>query len=470
LLTYVLKENNLPLYEQVYQYIKADILNGVLKPGEKLPSKRTFANNNGISTITIQNAYDQLISEGYIYTIPKKGYYVADIAQMAKLKGQPKLTLDIRLPKEPPEYRIDLSNNRVNPDHFPFSVWAKLSREIIAAKSRELMEPSPTGGIYELRSAIAEHLKSFRGMLVDPDQIIIGAGTEYLYGQLIELLGFNLKYGVENPGYGKIYQIYKSHSVDCGYVDMDSNGIIIDELEKKNIDIIHISPSHHFPTGIIMPVSRRYELLGWAASSDKRYIIEDEYDSEFRFDRHPIPALQTMDVQDKVIYINTFTKTLSSTIRVSYMVLPQSLAEKYYKKMSFYSCTVSNFEQYTLAEFINKGYFEKHINRMQKYYLNKRDRLLNIIERSPLSSHVEISEKDSGLHFLMKIKTTLPDSEVVLKLQQNGIKVTALSQYYKETSNDSEHVFIINYSFVNEENLEMAVKTIYQSGILLTLS
>lgn len=131
---------------------------------------------------------------------------------------------------------------------------------------------------------------------------------------------------------------------------------------------------------------------------------------------------------------------------------------------------MSNFEQYTLAEFINKGYFEKHINRMQKYYLNKRDRLLNIIERSPLSSHVEISEKDSGLHFLMKIKTTLPDSEVVLKLQQNGIKVTALSQYYKETSNDSEHVFIINYSFVNEENLEMAVKTIYQSGILLTLS
>ena len=138
--------------------------------------------------------------------------------------------------------------------------------------------------------------------------------------------------------------------------------------------------------------------------------------------------------------------------------------------MSFYSCTVSNFEQYTLAEFINKGYFEKHINRMQKYYLDKRDRLLSIIEKSPLSSYVEISEKDSGLHFLMKIKTTLPDSEVVLKLQQNGIKVTALSQYYKEASNDSEHVFIINYSFVNEENLEMAVKTIYESGILLTLS
>ena len=209
MLTYVLKENNLPLYEQVYQYIKADILNGVLKPGEKLPSKRTFANHNGISTITIQNAYDQLISEGYIYTIPKKGYYVADIAKMAKLKGQPKLTLDIRLPKEPQEYRIDLSNNRVNPDHFPFSVWAKLSREIIAAKSRELMEPSPTGGIYELRSAIAEHLKSFRGMLVDPDQIIIGAGTEYLYGLLVQLLGTDLEYCIENPGYRKLAARYR---------------------------------------------------------------------------------------------------------------------------------------------------------------------------------------------------------------------------------------------------------------------
>ena len=408
------------LYIYLYKCIKNDIIQRILKAGEKLPSKRNLARNLNISVITVENAYEQLIAEGYIYSVPKKGFFVSEVNPSPVEAGN--INMDnVKLSSGESVYFADFTSNQTRAEHFPFSIARDNSSSV-----------------------------SFK--------------------QLIELLGFSRKYGVENPGYGKIYQIYKSHSVDCGYVDMDSNGIIIDELEKKNIDIIHISPSHHFPTGIIMPVSRRYELLGWAASSDKRYIIEDEYDSEFRFDRHPIPALQTMDVQDKVIYINTFTKTLSSTIRVSYMVLPQSLAEKYYKKMSFYSCTVSNFEQYTLAEFINKGYFEKHINRMQKYYLNKRDRLLNIIERSPLSSHVEISEKDSGLHFLMKIKTTLPDSEVVLKLQQNGIKVTALSQYYKETSNDSEHVFIINYSFVNEENLEMAVKTIYQSGILLTLS
>ncbi|MDY4029486.1 MAG: PLP-dependent aminotransferase family protein, partial [Butyrivibrio crossotus] len=267
-----------------------------------------------------------------------------------------------------------------------------------------------------------------------------------------------------------ISKIYKSHKVKCKYIDMDNDGIIVSELEKEKVDIMHISPSHHFPTGIVMPVSRRYELLEWADKSENRYIIEDDYDSELRLSGQPIPTMQSIDVSDKVIYMNTFTKTLASTVRIGYMVLPKPLLAQYKEKLSFYSCTVSNFEQYTLAEFINKGYFEKHINRMQKYYLDKRDRLLSIIEKSPLSSYVEISEKDSGLHFLMKIKTTLPDSEVVLKLQQNGIKVTALSQYYKEASNDSEHVFIINYSFVNEENLEMAVKTIYESGILLTLS
>jgi len=301
-------------------------------------------------------------------------------------------------------------------------------------------------------------------MTVMPEQIIIGAGTEYLYGQLIELLGFNRKYGVENPGYGKIYQIYKSHSVDCGYVDMDSNGIIIDELEKKNIDIIHISPSHHFPTGIIMPVSRRYELLGWAASSDKRYIIEDEYDSEFRFDRHPIPALQTMDVQDKVIYINTFTKTLSSTIRVSYMVLPQSLAEKYYKKMSFYSCTVSNFEQYTLARFMESGSFEKHINRLRNYYQNKRDAILEIFKTAPLDQYITIKEEDSGVHFMMKLKTERTEMDMMSDSKSKGIKLAPLSKYFVgQTSNvNFQNVYVINYSSIDLEQLPLIFDALCQ--------
>ena len=209
MLTYDFENVKEPLYEYIYKCIKSDIVSGNLKPGEKLPSKRTFAHNNGISTITIQNAYDQLISEGYVYSLPKKGYFVADIDVRTSTPKEAKITLDIKLPEEKAVYDIDLSNNEINPDNFPFSIWAKLSREIISNKKKELMEASPTGGKYEVRAAIAEHLKSFRGMLVDPNQIVIGAGTEYLYGLIIQLLGKDKSYCIENPGYKKLLQIYK---------------------------------------------------------------------------------------------------------------------------------------------------------------------------------------------------------------------------------------------------------------------
>lgn len=186
---------------------------------------------------------------------------------------------------------------------------------------------------------------------------------------------------------------------------MDKNGIRIEALEHFGTDIVHISPSHHFPTGIVMPVSRRYELLGWASKSDSRYIIEDDYDSEFRLVGQPIPTLQSIDVMEKVIYMNTFTKTLASTVRISYMVLPVHLMELFHRKLGFYSCTVSNFEQYTLAHFIEKGYFEKHLNRMRTFYYKKRNAFITAIKNSALKDDVEISEEDAGLHFLMKINT-----------------------------------------------------------------
>ena len=188
MLTYVFEKNGTPLYEQVYDCLKRDILAGVIRPGEKLPSKRTFASHNGISTITIQNAYDQLISEGYVYPIPKKGYYAAKINDMLRVPKKSRISLDIKVPDAPESYEVDLSSNKMNPDHFPFSVWAKVSRETISNQCKELMEVSPTGGILELREAIADYLKSFRGMLVDPNQIVVGAGTEYLYGLLVQLL------------------------------------------------------------------------------------------------------------------------------------------------------------------------------------------------------------------------------------------------------------------------------------------
>ena len=452
MLTYVFDNSDTPLYEQVYKHIKSDIISGILSPGEKLPSKRSFARNNGISTITIQNAYDQLISEGYVFTVPKKGYYVANINEMSRVPAGTSIKLDIKIPEKPAKFRFDLSNNKINPDNFPFSIWAKLLRETMSERSRELMEVSPTGGIYELRAAIADYLKSFRGMLVDPDQIVIGAGTEYLYGLLIQILGKNKKYCIENPGYKKLAQIYKQYHIECGFADIDDSGISVDSLHKSGADIAHISPNHHFPTGITMPANRRYEVLAWANEEAGRYIIEDDYDSEFRTNGKPLPTLFSIDACEKVIYMNTFSKSLTPTIRISYMILPVHLANIFYSRLSFYSCTVSNFEQYTLASFIDRGYFEKHINRMRLYYIRQRKRLISCIENSSLKDKCEIIENESGLHFLLRLRTDIPDEVLKEKMKESGIKIQSLTEFYLSDEGAKEHYFIINYSNIDPDN------------------
>ena len=461
MLTYNFDKAQGPLYEYIYQCIKDDIMAGNLRQGEKLPSKRAFAKNNGISTITIQNAYDQLISEGYVYTIPQKGYYVAKLEGMKKVQRESSLSLNINIPAARPSYAVDLSDNRMNPELFPFSIWAKVLRGIISDKSGELMEASPAGGIGELRAAIAEHLKSFRGMLVDPDQIVIGAGTEYLYGLLVQLLGNEKNYCVENPGYRKIVQVYRQYHISCQYADLDENGMTSGGVRVARADIAHISPNHHFPTGITMPAGRRYEILAWANEREGRYIIEDDYDSEFRLNGRPIPTLFSMDACEKVIYMNTFSKSLTPTIRISYMVLPVHLINRFYRELSFYACTVSNFEQYTLAAFIRQGYFEKHINRMRLYYSRQRKLMIETIRKSRLNEVCEIIENDSGLHFLIRIRTDKADGEILHALGERGIRVNALSEYFF-TPSEMKHCFIINYSNVDIEKAGCACDVFYE--------
>lgn len=466
------------LYESLYKCIKNDILQGKLCAGEKLPSKRSFAKNLGISVITVENAYGQLSDEGYIYSMPKRGFYVSDIdmvvARGINMKGISQ-SADRNISGDnyiygmesfneaasslaKSSYFADFSSNQTDSEIFPFSIWSKTVRSVLNDNQIQLMINSPCAGILPLRNAIAHYLRDFRGMQVFSHQIIIGAGTEYLYGLLIQLLGKNLIYGVENPGYHKIGKICKSMGVTYRHVDLDESGVSIHELEEKKIDIIHTSPSHHFPTGLVMPVSRRYELLGWAAKKKQHYIIEDDYDSELRLNGQPIPALQSIDVSEKVIYINTFTKTLSSTVRISYMVLPEKLLDKFYKTLFFYSCTVSNFEQYTLAKFIDEGCFEKHINRMRKYYSDKRKKLFLAIKKSKLNKYVTVHEEDAGLQFLMEIKTKYSDEEFVRRAAKEGIKMSPLSGFYHLKENRTEHIFVMNYLGVEESNIEKTVE------------
>lgn len=450
------------LYEYLYKQIKKDILSYTLSAGEKLPSKRTLAKNLNISTITVENAYAQLMAEGYIYSVPKSGFYVSDISSKKTPQKTEPSKSDI-LDTHTTTYFADFVNNSTQSNNFPFSTWTKIMREIMSDMSEKLMVRSPSSGVPELRQAISNYLYQFRGINVEPEQIIVGAGTEYLYGLIIQLLGQDKTYAIEDPGYQKISKIYDANKVKSVHIGMDESGIDIKTLESSGADILHISPSHHFPTGIVTPISRRYEILSWASKSPDRYIIEDDYDSEFRLLGKPIPSLQSIDVLDKVIYMNTFSKSLSSTIRISYMVLPKPLIAKYNRELSFYSCTVSNFEQYTLARFIEAGHLEKHINRMRNYYRGQRDAILEAI-KSQLDFHLTtIKEENSGLHFLLEVNTKLPDETLISKAKGNGINISCLSQYYYQKDRTKEHTIIINYSGLDKIHIEEAIKRLYKS-------
>ena len=443
------------LYMHLYKCIRDDIVSGEIKAGEKLPSKRSLAENLGISVITVENAYAQLISEGYLYSQPKKGFYAAEIEKRAareKTAMKPVMLPDV------PSYFADFASNRTDPENFPFTTWAKLMREIISEKSAELMINAPCGGVPSLRQAIAAHLRAFRGMDADPNHIIVGAGTEYLYGLLIQLLGFDKTYALEDPGYRKVGQIFESHGVRYVYTLMDDEGVEPRALSESGADILHISPSHHFPTGIVTPAARRYALLNWAAQSEDRYILEDDYDSEFRLTGKPIPALKSMDTTDHVIYMNTFTKSLASTIRISYMVLPAALAERFYRQLGFYACTVSNLEQYTLAKFIADGHFEKHINRMRTRYKLKKDRLLDAMRQSGLSDLAEIHGEDSGLHFLLRIRSGTDAEKIRQAALAQGVRITSLSNYYHAHAPKAAVQFVISYSEMPDALIPEAVQ------------
>ncbi len=448
MLTYELKKSpGVPLYEALYRCIRGDILSGALSPGEKLPSKRALAQNLEVSKITVETAYNQLLSEGFIRSQEKVGYFVEAVERHARPQSAP----EQREAAAKREFLLDLTANGT--EQFPFSVWSKLQREVMLDYGEKLLSPLPNQGIPELRKAIAAHLAAFRGMHVDPENILIGAGTDFLYNLLIQLLGRDKVYAVEEPGYGKIRMIYAAGGVECVSAPMDDFGVIPETLQAA--DVLHFSPSHHFPTGLVTPVSRRMELLNWA--KDGKWIIEDDYDSEFRFDAHPKPAVQSLDFNGRVIYMNTFSKSLAPSIRISYMVLPTALMREFKRRLGFYSCTVPSFEQYTLARFLSRGYFEKHINRMRKFYKNRRNTVVSLLENCAFSDRLTILEQDAGLHFLLKVDTDYTDRELTKRLEFAGIRVQALSEYFNDSTEDL-HCLVVNYSGLKEEALERALE------------
>ncbi len=429
------------LYERIYEDIKNDIITGRLKNGARLPSKRSLAESRGVSVITAENAYYQLVAEGFVRSRERSGYYVQ---YSGSVRNTAEDSADDLLDEE-------IAEQSAGAGLFPFSVWTRLMRSVILEKNTALLSPVTSGGAMELRRAISGYFYRTRGYRQPPERIVIGAGTEYLYDLLIQLLGRNRRYGIEDPGFEKLPKIYALNGVEYEYIPLDDQGMSAAELAKKRVDVAHISPAHHFPTGTVMTGERRQEIMRYAESSGG-FIIEDDYDSEFCRSERPEPSMFASDRSGRVIYVNTFSRTIAPSVRISYMFLPEELYREWNERLGFYACPVPAFEQYTLARFISEGYFERHINRSKVRYKRIRELVIGYITRF---SGVELFEENSGLHFIAAIPNGADD--IIRKCAECSIKIKPLREYYADKEKCRGDLYVVSYAEANEEKIENLV-------------
>lgn len=448
-----------PLYEQIYEYIKKEICDGNIACGEKLPSTRSLAQFLEVSRSTVELAYEQLLSEGYIESFPCKGFFVAQLEGLYRQVTWKEP--ERKIIKSEKKYRYDFSPNGIDLQSFPYNVWRKLSKEVLLDDQSELFRSGNVQGEESLRYAIQNYLHQARGVKCDIEQIIVGAGNEYLLMLLEMILGKDYTIAFENPTYKQAYRLFNNLSFEIQSVDMDKNGIRIDRLEESGANLAYVMPSHQYPLGIVMPIKRRLELLKWATESEDRYIIEDDYDSEFRYKGKPIPALQGYDANDKVIYLGTFSRAVAPAIRISYMVLPKSLIVRYKEQCGFLSCTVPKMDQYVVKEFILQGHFERHLNKMRALYKTRHDVLLNQLK--PISKICRITGEHAGVHLLLHFDSKCSEHKLVELAKERDIKVYGLSEYYIERTDSKDTVIILGYANMCEEDIIHATQQLCEA-------
>jgi GntR family transcriptional regulator / MocR family aminotransferase len=534
----------LGLYEHLYRCIRADIEQGRIASGEKMPSKRSFAKHLGVSLITVEGAYAQLIAEGYLRSEPRRGYYACNLGNMgprhasrvgawaaperieeydglaqayASLashsgnSGSMSFVSAANVVQNEKRFKhaavaqsyigqmaeegkglaapaasdasrsaepvADFTGVSEPTGLFPYGAWAKSVREALTCEpEKTLVGQVPAAGTERLRKAIAEHLRGFRGMEVDPSCIVVGAGSQVLYNLVVQLLGRGLTYGVENPGYARLRQIYQANDVRLALVPLDAQGVQAEMVRSAGVDVLHLMPSHQYPMGVVVPISRRYELLGWASEAEGRCIIEDDYDCEFRLTGRPIPSLQSIDALGKVIYVNTFTKSLGPAFRIGYMVLPPALAQRFHNELGFYSCTVSAIDQLALARFIESGDYERHVNRMRTYYRSVRDELVGQLQQSKLAGRMSIEAQDAGIHFLLGLQPTAKaeprewEQAFTAAAAEYGVVIRPVSSFYAQEVPRAQHQsgqpvrFVVSYGGVAEEVIPQAVQALEKAA------
>lgn len=440
------------LYEQIYEYIRNEIREGKLLYQEKLPSTRALAEYLQVSRSTVELAYEQLLSEGYIESRPYKGYYVCKIEELYHIHT--KAEQPVTEPEQGEDYEIDFSPNVIDLEAFPFDTWRKITKSVLHDGNRRLFQLGPAKGDWELRSTIGRYLHASRGVNCSPEQIIVGAGNDYLLMLLRKILGEGLHVAIETPTYQKAYQMFHSFGYQVHSIAMDEAGMDVERLRESQAQLAYVMPSHQYPTGIVMPIGRRMELLRWAAEGEGRYLIEDDYDSEFRYKGKPIPSLQASDSRGRVIYIGTFSKSIAPSIRISYMVLPMELLARYTQYCSFLSSTVSRIDQAVLNVFIRDGYYERHLNKMRKIYKMKHDLMLQLLRA--FDQEYTVRGDHAGLHLLLEAKGSCQEEELIRRAREEGIRVYGMGE--REKRQNKKPTLILGYAGLTQQQIQVGMQ------------
>ena len=423
-------EEKVPLYEQLYEALAADIRSGTLLPGKPLPGRRTMAAQLGVSTNTVDAAYQMLAAEGLAEPRPRSGFFVQETGGMlhTRTARSASAPASVNTQGKISDILYDLSTGSIDTSLFPARSWGRIQKELMYQRP-ELLQRGEMQGDANLRAGIADYLSEYRGVDCTPEQIVVGAGIEYLLGCLAHLFAGSTA-AIENPGYGRTRAVLENSGIPCVPVDIDRSGLPADALEHSGANLCYITPSHHFPTGVTMPAPRRAQLLAWAAEKPGRYILEDDYDSEFRFDTRPLPSLQGMAGPDgPVVYLTTFSKSLAPGMRIACMVLPYSLLAQYRRDFAVYANTVSRYEQQTLCAFMEKGCFTRHIARMRLAYKRRMEDFAGQL-RGEFGPRLKLKGEHSGLHFLLTLPGAGGEEVMVRAAAAQGVRLRGLSEYY----------------------------------------
>ncbi|SHJ05934.1 PLP-dependent aminotransferase family protein [Desulfosporosinus lacus] len=459
MITLPLCTNKAPLYRQIYDWLKAEIQSKNYKPHDRIPSKRKLSEHLCVSINTIDTAYSQLLDEGYIIAVPKKGYFVCDIDVYHRINvTQQENTLNISMSN----LKIDFSPSDIDHHAFPYKTWRNIFKSCFNEFDHSILKRTMAQGDVNLRRELVAFLHSSRGVNCDERQIVIGAGTESSLRTLSLVLSNNTSIALENPVYRKAYKTFEHMGHAILPIPIDDRGIEIEPLKNLSNVAVYVTPSHQFPLGISMPIGRRVELLNFANEADGRFIIEDDYDSEFRYIRKPLPSLQSIDQNGKVIYVGTFSTSIAPSIRISYMVLPLTLLKNYTKICTEFGSEVSILEQRIVAKFIAEGNYEKHLNKMRKLYKDKRGHLIR--ELSIFGNDIKIVGESAGSHLLIKSAISKSENDMRKAATEKGVKVYPISDYFiGQMLEKYENTFLLGYGALSKIEISEGVKLLYDA-------